>query len=312
LNEWCCCIHRSERWERPIELRQLQCFIAVAEERHFTRAARRLQISQSGLSTTIQSLERDLGTGLLFRNTRNVELTDAGSALLPDARRALASADAGRNAVAAVQGLLRGRVAVGSGKALQIDMVAVIKRFRAQHPGVEVHVHQAGSETLLEEVRTGQLDFAPVGLPGALPPELVAIPIASEVAVLACAKAHPLARRRDLALSALADETFVDLDRGWGVRAVNDRAFRDAGIERRIAIEVNDVDTLLEFVAHGLGVALVPGSVSRRSKQVSYVALDASAPIWDIVVAVPTERPLSAAAQALLDMVMADRELGAA
>jgi DNA-binding transcriptional LysR family regulator len=295
-----------------IELRQLQCFIAVAEERHFTRAARRLQISQSGLSTTIQSLERDLGTSLLFRNTRNVELTDAGAALLPDARHALAAADAGRNAVAAVQGLLRGSVRVGSGKALPIDFAAVIKRFRTQYPGIEVQVHQAGSETLLEEVRTGQLDFAPVGLPGALPPEVVAIPLAREVAVLACAKAHPLARRRELALSALADETFVDFDRGWGVRAINDRAFGEAGIERRIAVEVNDVDTLLEFVAHGLGVALVPRSASPRSKQVSYVALDGSAPIWEIVVAVPTERPLSAAARALLDMVMADRETGAA
>src|SRR3954452_11704311 len=96
-----------------MELRALEYFVAVAEERHFTRAAARSRVSQSGLSATIRSLESQLQEPLFARTTRRVQLTRAGEALLPEARRALAAAQAGTDAVNAVRGLQRGRVSLG-------------------------------------------------------------------------------------------------------------------------------------------------------------------------------------------------------
>src|SRR5437868_13472950 len=94
-----------------MELRQLEYFVAVAEERHFTRAASRMHVAQSGLSASIGSLERELGARLFVRNTRSVELTDEGRALLTEARHTLAGVAAAKDAVAAVHGLLRGTLA---------------------------------------------------------------------------------------------------------------------------------------------------------------------------------------------------------
>src|ERR1700760_1124356 len=96
-----------------MELRALEYFVAVAEERHFTRAAARMHVSQSGLSATIKSLEAELHASLFERTTRRVQLTEAGAPLPPEARRALAAARAGADAVRAVQGLQHGTVSLG-------------------------------------------------------------------------------------------------------------------------------------------------------------------------------------------------------
>jgi DNA-binding transcriptional LysR family regulator len=153
-----------------VQLRQLDHFVAAAEERHFTRAAQRLHIVQSGLSASIRALARELGAALFVRTTRRVTLTPAGHALLPQARRTLAAARAATDAVAAVQGLLRGTLAVGTMQILPptVDLVAVLGRFHAAHPGVELHLRHAGTGTLLEQVAAGTLDLAlvaPVGRP---------------------------------------------------------------------------------------------------------------------------------------------------
>src|ERR1700754_132957 len=97
-----------------MELRQLSQFLAVAEDRHFTRAAARVHLTQSSLSSSIRALEQELGCDLFVRSTRQVELTEAGRALLPAARSAVAAAEDGRDAVAAVQGLVRGHLAIGA------------------------------------------------------------------------------------------------------------------------------------------------------------------------------------------------------
>jgi DNA-binding transcriptional LysR family regulator len=143
-----------------VELRHLEYFLAVAEEEHFTRAAERLHVAQSGLSASIRALERELGAPLFARSTRRVALTEAGRALLVEARRTLASVAAARNAVAAVQGLLRGTVSIGTEQCLAvIDLPTVLSRFRTVHPGVEIRLRQAGSTGLVEEVRSGGLDL---------------------------------------------------------------------------------------------------------------------------------------------------------
>jgi DNA-binding transcriptional LysR family regulator len=288
-----------------MELRHLEHFLAVAEELHFTRAARRAHVVQSSLSASIGTLERDLGASLFIRSTRHVALTDAGRALVPEARRTIAAAAAARSAVAGVQGLDRGSVSIGTGKALTIDLVPILTRFCEAHPNIVLNLHQGGSLELVEAVRDGRLDFAPLGLPSRELPGVTATVLATEPMVLVCSPRHRLAERQRVRIAELADEAFVDFDPEWGIRLVNDDWFSEAGVERRVAFTVNDMDLLLDIVTGGLGVAIVPRSVAQRTSAVSFVSLGRAGPLWKVGIVVSADRPVSAAAGRLLETVQA-------
>ncbi|MGS2647966.1 LysR substrate-binding domain-containing protein [Streptosporangium sp. LJ11] len=282
-----------------MELRQLEYFVAVAEECHFTRAANRLRVAQSGLSASIRSLERELGASLFLRSTRQVELTPAGRALLVEARRALSATDAARDAVAAVQGLLRGSLAIGSLQCLHaVHLPAVLARFLAAYPGLEIRLRQGGSGELIEQVRAGRLDLAFVSRPARCPDDIVVGPLADEPLVLACAPDHPFAAREKVELPELRAERFVDFQPDWGTRDLADDVFAAAGVERRVSLEVNDVHSLLDLVTFGLGVALVPQSFAVKTDRVRFVGLAGAVPAWETVTV--TGDPTSAAAAALL------------
>jgi DNA-binding transcriptional LysR family regulator len=288
-----------------MELRHLEYFVAVAEERHFTRAARRVHVVQSALSAAIQAFERELGARLFVRTTRRVDLTDTGRALLPEARRTLAAAEAARAAVAGVQGLLTGSVSIGAGKALGVDLVPVFARFTQSYPGIALNLHQAGSLALIEAVRDGRLDFAPLGLPQREPDGVATTILRTESLLLACHAQHRLARRKRVRLEHLEGETFVDLDQEWGIRLLTDHWFAESGVSRRVAFAVNDVGMLLELVAGGLGVAVVPASIAgREGGAVRCVPFTGDAPAWKVGAVVPADRPLGFAAQKLFDMVI--------
>jgi DNA-binding transcriptional LysR family regulator len=286
-----------------MELRHLEHFVAVAEERHFTRAAERLRVAQSGLSASVRSLERELGGTLFVRSTRRVELTDAGRALLIEARRTLASATAARQAVAAVQGLVRGTLAIGAEQCLGvINLPRVLADFRLAHPGVEILLNQGGSTEMCAELRAGRLDVALVAGDIAPTEQLDLIPQYAEPMVLVCHPGHPLAELPTVTWSDLRDEVFVDFHRGFGAREVTERAAAGAGVARTVAVEVNDVHSLLDFVGGGLGLALVPRPIAaKRPEQVRAVPLaGAAAYTWRVSVALPAGRPLSPPAAALL------------
>lgn len=282
--------------------------MAVADERHFTRAAQRLQVAQSTISASVRSLEREFGAPLFVRTTRRVELTDAGEALLPDARRTLVAADAARAGVRAVTGLLAGRVTVGTGKALHIDVAGGLERFSAEHPGVDVDLRQGGSIELLEAVRDGRIDFAPLGLVDDLPDRtheaVQVLEIHEEPMLFACSRGHRLAERKTVRLVEVAGERFADLGDDWAIRILNDRAFAELDLPRRVAFEMNDVDELLEVVGRGLGVAVIPTSACRRSRRIRFLGLREPAPRWRVGVAVPRGRPPSPAARALFEALI--------
>ncbi|MET8312290.1 LysR family transcriptional regulator [Micromonospora sp. NPDC005173] len=291
-----------------MELRHLEYFIAVAEERHFTRAAERMRVAQSGLSASIRTLERELGADLFIRSTRRVELTEAGRALLIEAHRTLASVDAARDAVAAVQGLLRGTVSVGTEQCLGvINLPPLLARFRRTYPGVEIRLRHGGSTHLADQVRLGRLDVAFVALPGQPPDGVTLMPLATEPMLLLCHPEHPLSARDTVDWESLRNELFVDFSSDWGARQLTDRAFTAVGLERQVPLEVNDVHTLLECVEQGLGVAMVPAPVARKpsAKRLHAITLsDPAAPRWQVSVAVPAAAPSSPARDALLKMVL--------
>jgi DNA-binding transcriptional LysR family regulator len=282
-----------------MEFRQLEYFVAVAEECHFTRAASRLRVAQSGLSASIRSLERELGASLFLRSTRQVELTQAGRALLIEARRALSATDAAKDAVAAVQGLLRGTLAIGTLQCLHVvHLPAVLAGFLATHPGLEIQLRHGGSNDLIEQVRTGRLDLAFVSCPLRRPDDVVVAPLASEPLVLACAPEHPFAARAQVELAELRTERFVDFQRDWGTRDLVDDVLAAEGVQRRVALEVTDVHSLLDLVTFGLGVALVPQSFSVKTDRVRFIALAGSLRPCEILTV--TADPTSTAASALL------------
>lgn len=287
-----------------MELRQLEHFLAVADECHFTRAARRMHVSQSGLSASIRALEIELGAPLFLRTTRQVELTQAGRALLPEARRALGSVESAKDAVAAVQGLLRGTLSVGSLQCLHVvHLPAVLARFHEIHPGVELRMRQSGNAELVEEVRAGRLDLAFVTRQPKMADDLRVSTLASEPLVLACAPESPFATRDSIELSELDGQPFVDFNADWGTRDEVDRALTAAGVDRHVAVEVNDVHSLLDFVGFGLGVALVPQSFAVKPTRAHFVGLRGAdrVPVAETVVV--TGNTVSAAASVLLDMV---------
>ena len=290
-----------------MELRHLTVFVAVAEEASFTRAADRLHLVQSAVSASVRGLERELGAALFDRTTRRVELTDAGDALLPEARQVLAAVNAAREAVDQVSGGLRGTLRLGTmqGQAMRaVSVPRLLARFRAEHPGVEVHVsHVGGSVLMADQVRAGRLDLAFVSLPERRPSGLTLTRISREQMQIACPKGHPLATRAEVDLEALADEPFIEFPEGWGTRMATDRAFAAAGVRRTIVYEVNDVASVIEFVSSGLAVALISPTLVVAGDEVALVPVRRHAPHFEISVAVASTRRPSAVLAAFLKTV---------
>jgi DNA-binding transcriptional LysR family regulator len=191
-----------------VELRQLHYFVAVAEELHFTRAARRLHIAQQPLSAAISRLEQQLGVKLLARTTRRVELTEAGTALLDPARAALQAVE---EALAAAQAAGRGEsgeLVIGLSSGAWYGLEPLFDAVRARQRGLRLHVRQQSTRPLLDDVRAGRLDVA-VGLCVQDPGELAAQRLKDEPVLLAVSAGHRLAGRPCVEVMELRRETFA-------------------------------------------------------------------------------------------------------
>ena len=292
-----------------MELRHLEYFVAVAEELSFTRAAQRLHVVQSGVSSVIAALERELGAALFDRDRHAVALTEAGRALLPEARATLAAARAAADAVAETAAGLRGTLSVGTMISTgAVDVPGLLGRFHETHPAVLVRLRTlpGGTVDLARAVADGRLDLALLSLPGEPPPGIKVQQLAQEPMVLICAPGHRLAGSLSAPVEALGEEAFIDFPVGWGTRAIVDRAFAAAGIDRQVTFEVADYATAAGLVSNGLGVAFVPASAATGLDGVAHVPVasrgaDPPALIWRIQVATAASRRPSAAARAFLN-----------
>ncbi|GGX70169.1 LysR family transcriptional regulator [Streptomyces anandii] len=294
-----------------MELRHLQHFVAVAEDRHFTRAAERLMVSQSGLSASIRALERELQTPLFVRTTRRVTLTEAGRALLGEAERVLAQVRAAHEAVAAVQGVLRGTLSLGTEQCIAgVHVAGLLAAFRRRHPDVEIRLRQAGSGALAEEVAAGRLDLAFAYRTRADTDLLRSVGLTSEPMTVLCHPEHPLAARGAAVTPGdLGGEVFVDFHPDWGPRRTTDAAFAAAGVRRTVALEVNDVHSLLDLVDENLGVAVVPQHFRHKRPSLTPLPLKGTGEAeYETVALLPTERATSPAARALMTLLTSQDE----
>ncbi len=247
-----------------MELRQLEVFLAVVETGTISAAARRLGAAQSAVSTVVRALEEDLGAVLFTRTSRRAVPTDAGRALLPQARRVLAGVGEARAVVREAGDGPSGPLAVGVVTTMQpVDLPRLLHRFTAAHPRVSVSMRVVadGSRGLLRALVEGELDVAFLSWPFRPPGRVELRPLVRTSFRLLLPRAHPLASPSPLDLADLAGERWIDGPPGFGNRLQVDALFERAGARRAVVLEVPDVSTFPAYVAAGLGVALVPGTV---------------------------------------------------
>jgi DNA-binding transcriptional LysR family regulator len=233
-------------------------FEAVARHEHVTRAAAELGIPQSTLSRAIVRLERDLGVPLFARHGRTLSLTTAGRGFLGSVERALDGVERAAEAVRADTDPATGRVAFGFLHTLGSETVpGLLREFRAAYPGVRFQLVQNYGEAMMEKLRAGQLDLC---LTSPMPeaPDLVARRLDEQRLNLVVPEGHRLASRRRVRMTEAADEWFVMLEPGYGLRRITDALCAEAGFSPRIAFEGEEAETLRGLVAAGLGVALLP------------------------------------------------------
>ena len=266
-----------------MELRHLRYFLAVAEAQHFTRAAARLGIGQPPLSQQIRALETELGTPLFLRHSRGVQLTEAGRAFAEDARHIVSAAE---RAVERAQ-----RVAAGDVGRLRIGMInsapfhpfvpRAIREFGHRYPEVRLSLDENSTPALVEDVRSEQCDIAFVRPPLGHAADIAAIALFDEDVLVALPNGHPLARFESLSLWALAGERFVLFPRSVGAGLYDEiiASCRRAGFSPRISQETSQVTSIVNLVAAGLGVSLVPASMQQvHSEGVTYRPIAGEAP----------------------------------
>ena len=254
-----------------MELRHLRYFVAVAEELHFSRAAERLHIAQPPLSQQIMQLEDELGVRLLERTRRRVMLTDAGRLVLEEARRTLAQAErvvsAARRAAEGSIGFLR----VGfSSSAPYTTLPAILRSFRAQFPEVALNLFERSTEEQVELLAAGAIDVAFVRRPVENAPEsLIVKTILRERLVLALPHDHKLRNRRSVEVRSLRSEPFILFPRhaAPGLYDQIDSICGRAGFKPKVAQEAVQMQTIVSLVSAGLGIAIVPASVSNLHRE---------------------------------------------
>lgn len=280
-----------------MELRQLEYFVAVAEEGGFTRAAERVHISQSGVSAQIRALESELGAALFDRSARVARLTVAGEAALEHARAALAAAGRLKEAVDEVSGVVRGRLTAGMVQGCEVTpWFAALAAFHGEHPGIELALREDNSDVLLAGVREGTVDVALVGIAGEPPPGLAAEVIISEGLAAVVPPGHPLARRSTVPLGALCSYPIVTLPVGTGIRNVLDQACAAGDHRPAIALEASAPGAVADLAGRGLGAAVLSQSMAAAYPHLKAVRITGIAvPALLAVVWRPSPSPATAA-----------------
>ncbi len=260
-------------------------------------------MSQSALSASIRALERELNAELFTRTTRRVELTDAGRALLDKARLILTTLSTARAAVSSATGRLSGVLRIGAVQAARaVDQGTALARFRDRHPDVEIHYSAGTSPLLLDGIRDGELDVAIVSVPPSSVPGVTVRTLVELPATVLCVPDDPLTAHAAVEVEMLADRTFVAWPQHSYGNGLVERIMRRNGQTGRLPIQVNDLGTMLEFVAQGLGIAILPAHVAAERPPLVSVPINDPDLVWSIGAATPT-RGVAPAAEAFLDLL---------
>jgi len=260
-----------------MELRHLRYFVNVAQELSFSRAAEKLLVAQPALSTQIADLEQEIGTPLLLRNTRSVQLTAAGKVFLIEAQAILAAADAAKDRALRTSRGQEGQLSIGFFSApTMLFLPDLIRRYRAIYPNVAIRMHELTPDRQLAAFSRGEID---IGFTRPLPPgypDLAGEVLFQEHFLAVMAETHPLGSRQSIQLDELAQEPFVLLDRAVAV-GLHDHiiaACLKAGFSPLVSTSPDLMSAVLTMVAAEQGVSIVPEGVQNlRSNQLAFVPL---------------------------------------
>jgi DNA-binding transcriptional LysR family regulator len=264
---------------------RLRAFIAVAQERGFSRAARRLGQSQSSVSQAVAALEGELDEQLFVRDGRQTHVTEAGEVLLVHAERAFAELEDARTALASLRELTTGRLRVGTSDTLATYLLPpVFAALRQRYPGVDLKLVNRPSPVIARLVAQREVDVGVVSLPlpqglrldgRPLDDRLQLEPLVSQRDVLVCPPDHPLARRKSVSLRDIASHALLLLDDTTSTRAYLDVQLHRLGLSPRIVMEMSSVEVLKRLAELGFGISIVPAHAAMREvEQGSLVALN--------------------------------------
>jgi molybdate transport repressor ModE-like protein len=246
-----------------LDVRRMRVLREVASCGSFSGAAETLNFTQSAISQHVAALEREVGTQLVERGRRGVRLTDAGRVLVSHADAILARIDSAEDELAALAGLHGGRLRLISFQSGNATLAArAVATFHERHPDVELAMQEAEPDEAGERLRTGEADLALVydhaSVPELINSDLELTHLLDDVYDAIVPAGHPLARRRRVNLSDLADEPWVASSSTGGCRHIMQNLCREAGFEPRVAFEVDEVTAVQALVAAGVGVTLLP------------------------------------------------------
>jgi DNA-binding transcriptional LysR family regulator len=288
-----------------ITIKQLRAFLEIAKINSFTRASDRLNTTQSSLSVLIRELETELGTRLLDRTTRKVEITEAGREFIPFAERVLLELENGFVATRELAARKRGRLSLAASPLAAAALLPrIIASFRALYPGISVGIEEVSPESLSARVAGGLFDCG-VGVFDTLDDGLAAISVFSERLMLVCPADHPLAAMREVEWRQLTDHDFIAVTADNAARRRIDRYFAIAGVDVRPAFEVRNMTTTLGLVAARMGVATWPSWAAglTRAHDVVLRPLVRPEAFHTISVVMSKERAPSPAVEAFIEVI---------
>jgi DNA-binding transcriptional LysR family regulator len=237
-------------------LRQLKVFEAAARNLSFSRAANELHLTQPGVSMQVRELEDHAGLPLFERIGRAMHVTEAGRELLARTHEILRALKDGQDALDGLRGLDRGHLNLGVTSTAKYFAPQLLARFRRQHPALAFRLAVSNRETVIAQVADNEVDLAIMGRP----PEglqTVAESFAPHPFVIIAAPDHPLAGRRRIAVSRLAEETFLVREAGSGTRSAMQQFVDEQGIRIRVGMEMSSNETIKQAVMAGMGVSFL-------------------------------------------------------
>ncbi|WP_303903714.1 LysR family transcriptional regulator [Thiohalomonas denitrificans] len=245
-----------------MDIPNLQAFLAVSDAESFSRAATRLHLTQPAVSKRVAALEEEMGAALFDRVGHHIVLTEAGRALLPNARKVLEAVENGRRAVLKLSGTVAGRLSIGTSHHIGLHRLPpALRRFLTRYPGVKLDLRFMDSEQACRAVETGELELAVVTLPPAPAPGLLARTIWDDPLAIVASREHPLTTVPTPTPSDLTVHPAVLPARGTYTRQTVERALLPLGLELNVELSTNYLETIRMLVSVGLGWSVLPATM---------------------------------------------------
>ncbi|OEE67652.1 LysR family transcriptional regulator [Enterovibrio norvegicus FF-33] len=289
-----------------MDLRQLRYFVSVAEQKNFTRAARKLNIAQPALSIAIKKLETNIGLNLFDRNERQVHLTQEGQTLLPHAYRILRMVEDANTEMAELRGLQKGEVRVGvPGMLGSYFFPSILMGFKSKYPDLKLSVVEAGTQSIRQMLLDGELDIGVIHSQD-VPAALDTTHLISSQMVAVTSADHPLAEQTSMSFQAFFDEELVMFKKGYFHREFIDRICASHKITPNLSFETNLLAMILNIVRHGFAITALLELVTQHEP--GLIAIPFEEPVTlDISMAWRKHGYLSLADRAFIDFVQQNK-----